>query len=118
MEVAYNELLDKANKVRQDLSPIISLGEALETLRKDSSVSMNDEEMNLFNWHLANLEYANASLLSKLSLRFWDQDDPYDMGGDHNFLSGGNGRLVHPLTENVPIIFLKMCISFVMVEIL
>ncbi|XP_069154734.1 protein FLOWERINGUS D-like [Solanum lycopersicum] len=107
VEVAYNELLEKASKVRQDLSPIISLGEALETLRKDSSVAMNDEEMNLFNWHLANLEYANASLLSKLSLRFWDQDDPYDMGGDHCFLPGGNGRLIDALAENVPISFEK-----------
>ncbi|KAG5607937.1 hypothetical protein H5410_029429, partial [Solanum commersonii] len=60
VEAAYNELLDKASKVRQKLSPVISLGEALETLRKDFSVAMNDEEMNLFNWHLANLEYANA----------------------------------------------------------
>ncbi|KAK6790391.1 hypothetical protein RDI58_014191 [Solanum bulbocastanum] len=99
VEAAYNELLDKASKVRQELSPIISLGETLETLRKDFSVAMNDEEMSLFNWHLANLEYANASLLSQLSLAFWDQDDPYDMGGDHCILPGGNGRLVHALTD-------------------
>ncbi|WMV31628.1 hypothetical protein MTR67_025013 [Solanum verrucosum] len=107
VEASYNELLDKASKVRQELSPVISLGEALETLRKDFSVAMNDEEMSLFNWHLANLEYANAGLLSHLSLAFWDQDDPYDMGGDHCFLPGGNGRLVHALAENVPIIFEK-----------
>ncbi|KAL6565359.1 hypothetical protein OROGR_002310 [Orobanche gracilis] len=59
--------------------------------------------MNLFNWHLANLEYANASLVSMLSLAFWDQDDPYDVGGDHCFLPGGNGRLVEALVENVPV---------------
>lgn len=29
------------------------------------------------------------------------------MGGDHCFLSGGNGRLVHAVAENVSIIFLK-----------
>jgi monoamine oxidase len=61
--------------------------------------------MDLFNWHLANLEYANAGFLSRLSLAYWDQDDPYDMGGDHCFLPGGNGRLVQALAENVPIIY-------------
>ncbi|WMV31627.1 hypothetical protein MTR67_025012 [Solanum verrucosum] len=107
VEAAYNKLLDKASKVGQELSQVISLGEALETLRKDFSVAMNDEEMSLFNWHLANLEYANAGFLSQLSLAFWDQDDPYDMGGDRCFLPVGNGRLVHALAENVPIIFEK-----------
>ncbi|WMV31036.1 hypothetical protein MTR67_024421 [Solanum verrucosum] len=84
---------------------LYTLHKELETLRKDFGVAMDAEEMILFNWHLANLEYANASLLSHLSLAFLDQDDPYDMGGDHCFLSGGNGRLVHALAENVPIIF-------------
>ncbi|KAM2483662.1 hypothetical protein ACFX1W_041271 [Malus domestica] len=32
---------------------------------------------------------ASLDLISKLSLAFWDQDDPYDMGGDHCFLPGG-----------------------------
>ena len=47
-------------------------------------------------------------MIPHISLAFLDQDDPYDIGGDHNFFSGGNGRLVHPLTENVLIIFLKI----------
>ncbi|CAN1258222.1 Protein FLOWERING LOCUS D [Linum perenne] len=34
-------------------------------------------------------------------------DDPYDMGGDHCFLPGGNGRLVQALAENVPILYEK-----------
>ncbi|KAM1141047.1 hypothetical protein ACFX19_041762 [Malus domestica] len=33
---------------------------------------------------------ASLDLISKLSLAFWDQDGPYDMGGDHCFLPGGN----------------------------
>ncbi|KAH0655293.1 hypothetical protein KY285_030175 [Solanum tuberosum] len=46
-------------------------------------------------------------LLSQLSLIVWDQDDPYDMGGDHCFLPGGNGILVDALTQNVATIFEK-----------
>lgn len=108
VESAFNRLLDKASRLRQamgDVAVDVSLGAALETFRQVYGDAVTAEEINLFNWHLANLEYANAGLLSKLSLAFWDQDDPYDMGGDHCFLPGGNGRLVHALTENVPILY-------------
>uniref|UniRef100_A0A1J3HBY0 Protein FLOWERING LOCUS D n=1 Tax=Noccaea caerulescens TaxID=107243 RepID=A0A1J3HBY0_NOCCA len=112
VEAAFNRLLDKASKLRQlmgDVSMDVSLGAALETFRQayGDADDVATEEMGLFNWHLANLEYANAGLVSKLSLAFWDQDDPYDMGGDHCFLPGGNGRLVHALAENVPILYEK-----------
>ncbi|KAL8538670.1 hypothetical protein ACS0TY_000618 [Phlomoides rotata] len=106
VEASFNQLLDKLSKTRQlmgEVSQDVSLGAALDTFRE----AFNEEEMKMFNWHLANLEYANASLLSRLSLAFWDQDDPYDMGGDHCFLPGGNGRLVQALVENVPIQYEK-----------
>ncbi|KAM5555930.1 protein FLOWERING LOCUS D [Rosa sericea] len=110
VESVFNHLLDKASRLRQLMGGVsvdVSLGSALETFWHVSGNAVNAEEMNLFNWHLANLEYANAGLLSKLSLAFWDQDDPYDMGGDHCFLPGGNGRLVQALAENVPILYEK-----------
>lgn len=110
VEIAFNQLLDKASQLRQlmgEVSQDVSLGAALETFWEVDGEPANPEEMSLFNWHLANLEYANAGLISKLSLAFWDQDDPYDMGGDHCFLPGGNGRLVQALAENVPIQYEK-----------
>ncbi|KAL2548882.1 protein FLOWERING LOCUS D [Forsythia ovata] len=110
VEVAYNQLLDRVSKLRKlmgDVSQDVSLGAALETFWQVHGDAVGEEEMNLFNWHLANLEYANAGLLSKLSLAFWDQDDPYDMGGEHCFLPGGNGRLVEALVENVPVLYEK-----------
>ncbi|XP_068646403.1 protein FLOWERINGUS D [Aristolochia californica] len=110
VEGAFNRLLDQASRLRQfmgEVSVDVSLGAALETFREVYGDAVNNEEMSLFNWHLANLEYANAGLLSKLSLAFWDQDDPYEMGGDHCFLPGGNGRLVSALTESLPIQYEK-----------
>ncbi|EPS58744.1 hypothetical protein M569_16065, partial [Genlisea aurea] len=106
VEDNFNQLLDKLSKVRVSMGEVsqdVSLGAALETFRE----TFSEEEMSLYNWHVANLEYANASLISRLSLAFWDQDDPYDMGGDHCFLPGGNGRLVQAMAENVPIQFEK-----------
>ncbi|XP_050209817.1 protein FLOWERING LOCUS D [Mercurialis annua] len=110
VENAFNRLLDKASKLRQlmgDVSMDVSLGAAVETFRQVYGDAVTNEDMNLFNWHCANLEYANAGLLSKLSLAFWDQDDPYDMGGDHCIIPGGNGKLVQALAENVPISYEK-----------
>ena len=34
-------------------------------------------------WHVSNLEYANACPLDALSLRHWDQDDTYAYAGSH-----------------------------------
>lgn len=110
VENTYNKFLDNSSHLRASMGDVamdISLGAALETLRQADGGVSTQEEMNLFNWHIANLEYANAGLSSRLSLAFWDQDDPYDMGGDHCFLPGGNGRLVQALAENVPIVYEK-----------
>uniref|UniRef100_A0A166DRA3 SWIRM domain-containing protein n=1 Tax=Daucus carota subsp. sativus TaxID=79200 RepID=A0A166DRA3_DAUCS len=111
VEIAYNQILDKASSLRQlmgEVSQDVSLGAALESLWPVDGIAGNEEATKLFNWHIANLEYANAALVSKLSLAFWDQDDPFDMGGDHCFLPGGNGRLVQALSENVPIQYEKI----------
>ena len=55
------------------------------------SVSMHSgstKERQLLDWHLANLEFANAQLLRRLSMRSWDQDDPHELPGAHCFLPG------------------------------
>jgi hypothetical protein len=46
------------------------------------------EERQLLDWHMANLEFANAQLLRRLSMRSWDQDDPHEVPGQHAFLPG------------------------------
>lgn len=108
VEETFNRLLDKACQLRQAMDEVsvdVSLGTALETFRRVYHVAERAEERRLLDWHLANLEYANAGLLSDLSLAFWDQDDPYEMGGDHCFVAGGNGRFVQALVENLPIFY-------------
>lgn len=108
VEVSFNELLDKVCKLRQGImeevkSVDVSLGTALEAFRSVYKVAEDPMERMLLDWHLANLEYANATLMSNLSMAFWDQDDPYEMGGDHCFIPGGNERLVRALSEDLPI---------------
>eukprot|EP00894_Picocystis_sp_ML_P004140 jgi/Pico_ML_1/54657/g544.t1 len=59
----------------------------------------NPIEQKLIDWHYANLEYANAAPLGNLSLGKWDQDDPFDVIGEHCFLAGGNARLIQELAK-------------------
>ncbi|KAK9287095.1 hypothetical protein L1049_015506 [Liquidambar formosana] len=110
VEVSFNKLLDKVCKLRQVMmeevkSVDVSLGTALEAFRRVYKVAKDPQERMLLNWHLANLEYANASLMSDLSMAYWDQDDPYEMGGDHCFIPGGNERFVRALSEDLPIFY-------------
>ena len=110
VETQFNKLLDSASKWREDVEQAadsISLGVTLETLREIEEVGGTPEERQLYDWHLANLEYANAGLLTKLSLAFWDQDDPYEMGGDHCFLPGGNVKIIQALAEDIPVLYGK-----------
>ncbi|XP_010539016.1 PREDICTED: lysine-specific histone demethylase 1 homolog 1 [Tarenaya hassleriana] len=110
IEASFNKLLDRVCNLRQSMieelkSVDVPLGEALEAFRKVYAVAEDPQERMLLDWHLANLEYANASLLGNLSMANWDQDDPYEMGGDHCFIPGGNEVFVHALAENLPIFY-------------
>lgn len=110
VEFAFNRLLDKVMELRQIMGGFgsdISLGAVLDKLRDVYAVARSTDEKQLLDWNLANLEYANAGCLSNLSAAHWDQDDPYEMGGDHCFLAGGNWGLIKALCEGVPIFYGK-----------
>ncbi|XP_045792774.1 lysine-specific histone demethylase 1 homolog 1 [Trifolium pratense] len=110
VEVLFNKLLERVCKLRQAIIEEVKsvdapLGTALEAFRRVYKVAEDKEERMLLNWHLANLEYANATLMSNLSMAYWDQDDPYEMGGDHCFIPGGNETFVRALAEDLPIFY-------------
>ncbi|KAK2427779.1 lysine-specific histone demethylase protein [Trifolium repens] len=110
VEIVFNKLLDKVMELRKimgEFASDTSLGSVLETLKGLYGVAQSTDEKQLFDWHLANLEYANAGCLSNLSAAHWDQDDPFEMGGDHCFLAGGNGRLIKAMCEGVPVFYEK-----------
>lgn len=110
VELIFNKLLDKVSEVREvmgGLASQVSLGSVLDSLRQLYAVARSTEEKQLLEWHFANLEYANAGCLSELSAAYWDQDDPYEMGGDHCFLAGGNWGIIRSLCKGVPIFYGK-----------
>ncbi|MCJ1407933.1 hypothetical protein MMC19_002004 [Ptychographa xylographoides] len=68
-----------------------TLGEAMdEGVRQyQSLLGLSAQDMRLLNWHFANLEYANAANVGKLSLGGWDQDIGNEFEGEHAQVIGG-----------------------------
>lgn len=52
-------------------------------------LDLSPQDMRLINWHYANLEYANAANIGKLSLAGWDQDAGNEFEGPHAQVVGG-----------------------------
>ncbi|KAK5675726.1 hypothetical protein LTS12_029541, partial [Elasticomyces elasticus] len=50
---------------------------------------LSAKDVRLMNWHFANLEYANAANVGKLSLSGWDQDMGNEFDGEHSQVVGG-----------------------------
>ncbi|KAF9969411.1 hypothetical protein BGZ73_008236 [Actinomortierella ambigua] len=62
-----------------------------------------DHELELIHWHYANLEFANATPLDKLSLKNWDQDDDFEFSGQHCMVAGGYGQVPLALSTGIDI---------------
>ena len=113
----FNSLLDYADQYRrsEELAKIVdelSLGTTFETLvqkhfasDEEGKTNLSADQRALIDWHLANLEYANAAELAQLSLSQWGQDDPFEFMGDHNLCPGGNFKLIHALAKDLPIFY-------------
>jgi lysine-specific histone demethylase 1 len=57
----------------------------------------------VLDWHFANLEFANATPLSHLSLKYWDQDDEFEFTGSHMTVRNGYSCLPIALSEGLNI---------------
>lgn len=52
-------------------------------------LDLNAQDFRLLNWHIANLEYSNATSLNRLSLQGWDIDAGNEWEGKHTMVVGG-----------------------------
>ncbi|MCJ1481028.1 hypothetical protein MMC06_001184 [Schaereria dolodes] len=68
-----------------------TLGEAMDEAVNQYQylLDLSPQDMRLLNWHYANLEYANAANIGKLSLGGWDQDIGNEFEGEHAQVIGG-----------------------------
>lgn len=92
-------LLDGGNAVLEMHAPEMPVSMPVQTNGATGNGQGMDEKLasRLLRWHIANLEYACASDISKISLMHWDQDDPYGFSGEHVLLKGGYEPLINGL---------------------
>ena len=83
------ESLDLDKVVRSSQYPTLGrvMDEGVKHYQKVLNLSTQD--LRILNWHFANLEYANAASVNKLSLGGWDQDGGNEFAGDHAQVIGG-----------------------------
>ncbi|KAL7798108.1 Sec1-like protein [Trichoderma ceciliae] len=62
-------------------------------------VDLNAQDHRLLNWHIANLEYSNATNLHKLSLGLWDIDAGNEWEGHHTMVVGGYQSVARGLLQ-------------------
>lgn len=68
-----------------------TLGSVLDNalMQHKDILDLNAQDFRLFNWHIANLEYSNATNLNRLSSRGWDVDVGNEWDGRHTMVVGG-----------------------------
>lgn len=67
------------------------------------AVYLSPRDRQILDWHFANLEFANAAPLSKLSLKHWDQDDDFEFTGAHLACRDGYDQLPQSLSKGLDI---------------
>ncbi|XP_020284295.1 lysine-specific histone demethylase 1A [Pseudomyrmex gracilis] len=68
-----------------------------------SDVYLSSKDRQILDWHFANLEFANATPLSNLSLKHWDQDDDFEFTGSHLTVRNGYSCVPVALSEGLDI---------------
>lgn len=93
----FNELTSSLDEIQKKIDSIE------ENPPANCYLSVSDRQV--LDWHFANLEFANATPLSLLSLKHWDQDDEFEFTGSHMtgtyiFILSFNHLLIKKRTKN------------------
>jgi len=68
-----------------------------------SDIYLSSRDRQIIDWHFANLEFANATPLTNLSLKHWDQDDGFAFTGYHLTVRNGYSCVPVALSEGLDI---------------
>lgn len=71
----WDQLLEQQREIEEKLQELEA--------SPPSDVYLSSRDRQILDWHFANLEFANATPLTNLSLKHWDQDDDFEFTGSH-----------------------------------
>ncbi|RGP81576.1 lysine-specific histone demethylase 1 [Fusarium longipes] len=97
-ESADGENIDLTQAVNEEGA---TLGSVLDSAisQYKQIVGLNAQDHRLINWHIANLEYSNATSLHNLSLPLWDIDAGNEWEGSHTMVVGGYQSVARGLAQ-------------------
>jgi lysine-specific histone demethylase 1 len=91
----FDDLIEQQEKLELQVAETESSG--------PSDVYLTAKDRQILDWHFANLEFANATPLTNLSLKHWDQDDDFEFAGNHLTVRNGYSCLPSSLSEGLDI---------------
>ena len=94
---AHNEVVNAEKKLESLQRGRLDLMDFQKESEVETPVYLNAYETQVLNWHIANLEFANAAPISKISAKHWDQDDAFTFSGRHLLVKGGYSSVVKGL---------------------
>lgn len=95
---AEDKNIDLTDAVNGEDATLGSVLDSAITQYKDL-VDLNAQDYRLINWHIANLEYSNATNLHNLSLGLWDIDAGNEWEGSHTMVVGGYQSVARGLAQ-------------------
>ncbi|RWS12458.1 Lysine-specific histone demethylase 1A-like protein [Dinothrombium tinctorium] len=90
----WDQLIEQQNEIEEKLQELEA--------SPPSDVYLSSRDRQILDWHFANLEFANATPLSNLSLKHWDQDDDFEFTGSHVTVGNGFSCVPMAMTESLP----------------
>ncbi|KAK5650233.1 hypothetical protein RI129_001262 [Pyrocoelia pectoralis] len=109
LEFAYRSCIRDLNACAKQWDGLKEQANEIEGKLKDlensppSDVYLSSKDRQILDWHFANLEFANATPLSNLSLKHWDQDDDFEFTGNHLTVRNGYSCVPVALAEGLDI---------------
>ncbi|XP_065341084.1 lysine-specific histone demethylase 1A isoform X3 [Cloeon dipterum] len=91
----WDQLLEQQKEIEEKLQELEA--------SPPSDVYLSSRDRQILDWHFANLEFANATPLSNLSLKHWDQDDDFEFTGSHLTVRNGYSCVPVALSDNLDI---------------
>lgn len=91
----FDQLVEQQKEIEDKLQELEAL--------PPSDVYLSSRDRQILDWHFANLEFANATPLTNLSLKHWDQDDDFEFTGSHLTVRNGYSCVPVALAEGLDI---------------
>lgn len=91
----WDQLLEQQREIEERLQELDA--------SPPSDVYLSPRDRQILDWHFANLEFANATPLDRLSLKHWDQDDDFEFTGSHLTVRNGYSCVPVALSESLDI---------------